>query len=180
MTYSPGPELDAIVAQKVLGTNVAGMAWCWAPDGNWYVMYPIDGRPPEEHPGMKRPVALGVCCCLDDDDPADLMLPPRMFGGPHNTLCYDVVPAYSTDIAAAWVVVEKMQGAKWSFRLTWNCKWDDDVDLVLKEIMDPSGLCCGLIDASFGSAQYGLVQDTDKSPAMAICLAALRAVRVIQ
>ena len=107
-------ELDALVAEKVMGWERRGGAWV-----------------PEKW-----------------DDPSSL--PPGVITTqPH---FYFWKP--STDIAAAWMVVEKMNC---DFRFDWN---------------HGEGVYC----ASFGTNKY--VGCDNKSPARAICLAALKAVGV--
>jgi len=99
----PGRELDALVAEKVMG---------WAPEypGGWL-------HPPRNHPNRKK--------YLDHDG------------------C-SVLQPYSTDIAAAWEVVEKIE---YNLELIEDEEW---------------------IASFFGVRAFG------KSAPHAICLAALK------
>ncbi len=73
----PGPELDALVAEKVMGLEVS-----------WWSLHPHPD--PDEWHEVLLP-----------DDKGDM--PTRQVGGPGGR----TVSPYSTSIAAAWEVVEK-------------------------------------------------------------------------
>ena len=122
----PGRELDALVAEKVMGQTVrlADDMGVDHDEGDFFVNKPDSKEPRWGH----------------------------MLGLPH----------YSTDIAAAWAVVEKMQGLGWTFQV-------DDV---------------GFNDSTEGKWRVVLTEETkghDYHPAdgdtapHAICLAALKA-----
>ena len=92
-------ELDARVA-RALGLDVVGEGRCQKYEhGEWGVS---TGWPKEVTPAWPiRPIYVAHCVCdLEDFDGMP------MFG--HFWGCLDVVSEYSTDIAAAWQVVEWM------------------------------------------------------------------------
>ncbi len=77
----PGRELDALVAEKV-------MSWEWVS---------AEGEDPADLP------------CLVGPGPADCFYPRVAERYPELPTAGGTLPAYSTDIAAAWTVVEKMR-----------------------------------------------------------------------
>ena len=91
---SPGRELDAIVAEKVMGTP--------KPEQDVYELYPAGawllagqfGRD-DLHPGWTVKTGTNP----DDSQLIDTWFEPKHF---------------STDIAAAWEVVEKLTGLEWT------------------------------------------------------------------
>lgn len=155
MTELPaGKELDALVAEKVMGLRVAGFADCLAPEGDWSVRS-NDGPP--NRPVYILPKCTGeefhaylrdLCYSSEgavarrvagDDDMKRKEIEEyyrrewerdQLFG--HNIVhCLGVVPEYSTDIAAAWEVVEKLRGRKWFVEVTVRTPHYDDVEVVL-------------------------------------------------
>lgn len=122
----PGRELDALVAEKVMG---------WAPNypGGW-------PHPPKDEPNRKRHMAADGTT---------------------------VIPAYSTDIAAAWEVVEKVGPlfGQRSFHLRWAPVMKDDDTPWLASWFDIN------VDHDTGAAH-----GRGGTAPHAICLAALKAV----
>lgn len=131
-----GPELDALVAEHVMGLEYRKEKAFARPDG-WF---------PKEHPE--------ACPRLDDPDFHEHF-------GKHPATC----PPYSTDIAAAWTVVEKLK----------NFQLDEHGDETLRLIYQPDfkdhpwNFC-------FGDSDNAAVADT--AP-LAISRAALKAVRAL-
>jgi hypothetical protein len=104
---SVGLELDRAVAEKVMELEVVGELPCAVYDGCW--------RECQEAP--MRLLYLerqenGNCYC-EFRESVD-----RTYFG-HIHLCLDVVPPYSTDIAAAWQVVEKMMATHERVQVLW-------------------------------------------------------------
>jgi len=124
-----GRELDALVAEKVMGKKVrilSNSLFCWEYDGEYENLY-----------GLAQPI-----------------------------------PAYSTDISAAWQVVEKL------------CNWDvDDNMLILKgqgpDIEDKGPDREDPRDWQWWEAEingtWGKVEAQAETAPLAICLAALKA-----
>jgi hypothetical protein len=94
-----GREMDAQIHERLFGVPVVGWCTCAWVDGE------RSAHPESEDPAgwscyaERGPVFVEHCCCehaaLDET---------RYFG--HVSSCLGVVPPYSTDIAAAWQVVE--------------------------------------------------------------------------
>ena len=142
-----GRELDALIAEKVMGLDVLGWASgvCYGGDG-WY----IQDAEPKTHPAF-----LEHCFC-DIGDYGDSW--PVALG--HDVGCLGVVRFYSTEIAAAWEVVEKLRGMGLNIRLhTWGEGWQFACGNVFTDWVIPD-------DAYWSTA---------KTIPHAICLSALRA-----
>lgn len=148
-------QLDADVERLVFGREVLGMAACrpWQDGTGYYVDDEQASRP--DH--VMRPVYVGPGCYglgrCTSTDPAT-----TVFG--HWAECLEVVPAYSTDLASAWLVVERMRD-RWEFRLT---RWHED--------LDAPEWCALFFDRRLGSADGEVYAET--AP-LAICRAALAA-----
>lgn len=128
-----GRELDAEVAEKVMGFRW----WENSANGLCYLL--------RETPRRSRNEATNAIWVECAAQPVDFAR--RWYS--------DGVPCFSTDIAAAWLVVEKLRGMDCGVHL--NCyvtSWDC-------EIVNPGGLSC-------------VVRDQPTAP-LAICLAALKA-----
>jgi hypothetical protein len=120
-----GRELDALVAEKVMGLKVVGRCCAVFVEGEWSI-HP-DAEPEgwtcyaELAPVYARP----ECDCAESvvreydtpekaelyreiDAERDARQAISMAKTGHRTYCLGVVPGYSTDIAAAWEVVEKL------------------------------------------------------------------------
>ncbi|TAL42000.1 MAG: hypothetical protein EPN91_09370 [Salinibacterium sp.] len=127
--HQPGPELDALIAEKVFHLNVVGLARVWSPDGS-----PTFLHPEEDHEGVLRPCFVEACGCddapwlrteddfrrsfpnmtpeeltstvalLNDEDVAEFARDKASWGHHHH--CLEAVPAYSTDNGAALSVLE--------------------------------------------------------------------------
>lgn len=163
-----GRELDALVAERIMGLQVL-------PEFLHAKRYPT-GDPPcldslqdarNEYGLGKHPFFVSPDCgCedLDKTDPFELgdggphpwRDLPRFHG--HAALCPEFVPLYSTDIAAAWSVVERMR------ELGWRLNLDD---------------FCFRYTALFSNSagDHASAHGSLTAP-YAICLAALRAVGV--
>lgn len=148
-------ELDALVAEKVMGLNILGITSC-VHHHFWYVQY--DGQ------GQKdQPVYLRRCVCYIKEVGATIILG-------HISACLDVVPFYSTDISSAWQVVDKIEELGFILfplerrtplwlRYRWSARFvtsDDPVGLPLL-------------------AEEGFIGEGE-TPAAAICYAALKVV----
>lgn len=136
---TPGRELDALIAEKVMG-------YTRGVDSFTLTSY----RTPQYPNGV--PVEQDVLRPHDPDSGPDLCLEDEFWS----------VTPYSTDIAAAWTVVEKIKTLKiegvflieytpHNKNKQWACGWDNYGDF----------------NGSFGM-----------TPPLAICLAALKAVGV--
>lgn len=88
-------ELDALVAEKVMG------------DVEWDVV--IEGS---SRAGLR-------CATREEAEAQKPQLAERYHVGP--VVLHGDVPEYSTDIAAAWLVVEKMRQKGYSVRI--DCQW---------------------------------------------------------
>jgi hypothetical protein len=97
-----GPELDALVAEKVLGWKVLGTKQAWRPEGDWS-MTPGDGA--------ERPVYLRHCIC-DIKEPGDDQIWQWTYGftelGGHGPQCLAVVPCFSEEMTPALEVLDKV------------------------------------------------------------------------
>ena len=163
---TPGRELDALVAEKVMGLKVGG--FCPAS------CYPTGDDPRAEGLGTignmngLHPFSVPDDCDCDNLDVVDLEQwdynegrhpwadTARPFG--HSTLCLQWVPAYSIDIAAAWDVAEKVPYALCLMRV--DGKWRAQFWELRKYTSRPQGEA-----------------DAPTAP-RAICVAALRAMGV--
>ena len=120
-TMPAGREMDAFVAEKVMGLQVLGNAHCACPEGDWYICGTQKDYTGDY--GTIRPVYLRKCGCdgakksnaeLVKDNPelADTMKEKEIDDIVHGHIsyaCLEVVPEYSTSIAAAWEVAEKLR-----------------------------------------------------------------------
>lgn len=107
-------ELAALVAIKVMGLNVLGVATCTHIDGEWDVNVTWS---PDSHWAHQEPIYL----------PSDHSMPCERCAEPENDMngkfqgysemCLRVVPSYSTDIASAMLVVEKMRSDGWAVEI---------------------------------------------------------------
>lgn len=93
-------ELNALIAEKVMGLQVLGVTACERDPECGYLEVPydpIDGR------GESRSIYLRNCRCDNEKRATDT----DYFG--HFAGCVEVVPDYSLCIADAMLVVEKMR-----------------------------------------------------------------------
>ena len=105
-----GRELDALVAEKVMGATLTGPVGADYIEGEWTVWGAPSGNQRVE------PSCLRHCLC-ENTDKYYADHPDRYRGhswesknvGGHYPPCVMVVPRYSTSIAAAWEVVEKLR-----------------------------------------------------------------------
>lgn len=149
-----GRELDALVAEQVMGWPVLGWTTCAYADGEW-TMHPGDEPSGFMVHAEHAPVYLRTCHCADVDvEDLELVEEDRIFG--HYTFCLDVVPRFSTEIAAAWQVVEKMRSLGWFYSVS-------DVIEINEHL------------ARFFKPDQPDAQAMDASVSLAICRAALKA-----
>lgn len=128
-----GRELDELIADKVMGLEYRAWKAYCAPEG-WYPK----GAPP--------------CNDRDSDDDA---IDADGYEGE--------LPWYSTDIAAAWLVMENLKLLQYDVLVRWSEEPQNGRNY-------HRWLCWIATDAKTG---YGADAD---SPSLAICLAALKAV----
>ena len=118
-TMPAGREIDALVAEKVMGIVILGEARCAAPEGDWMVLSGLDDL--DDTYGVTRSVYLDMCHCenLDRGDQELAKENPHLvdticqnrkerqvFG--HDVICLGVVSEYSNFMEPAWQVVEKV------------------------------------------------------------------------
>ena len=91
---SPGRELDALVAEKVMGR----CRWCWDNREKWLKIPSEEGFEGSSHQ-------------VGDEDEIDPLTGERVwYCLKHNKLAWTLnIPPFSTDIAASWEVMEKMR-----------------------------------------------------------------------
>lgn len=127
-----GRELDALVAEKVMGKKtrrLSGNLYCWEYDGDYKNLH-----------GLAQPI-----------------------------------PAYSTDLSAAWEVVEKL------------CNWDVDDNMLvlqgqgpdLEKKRSPDGEAPQWWEAEIAGTWGKVMVEAETAP-LAICLAALKAIAEIK
>ena len=91
-------EMDAMVAERVLGMKVLGWTTCVHVDGSWSI------HPDSDVEGWncyaeRGPVWLHRCLChLGEREPRH-----AAFG--HGASCLEVIPNFSTDLAEAWSIL---------------------------------------------------------------------------
>lgn len=108
-----GRELDALVAEKVMELEVPGSAVvfidpeCCIP---WHGSVTDESRKDVEEKTYRYywPIYLAHCCCDFKNEQRDR---EEIFS--HSVYCFEPVPFYSTDIAAAWELVEKLRAEDW-------------------------------------------------------------------
>ena len=106
----PGRELDLLIAEKIMGLEIADSLVDELED--YYPTYKV----------------------TDDEDWSELP-----------------VPKYSTDIAAAWKVVEKMKNNHWPFYLAnydnkWSCQFAKDSSHAISDQV-PHAICLAALKA---------------------------------
>ena len=101
MTPEEHRQLDAEIAAKVFGITVIGEAPCGAPDGYWHVH--LNAGP--DSGCVVSPVYQKIVPDLWAGDTGPLAV-PKLNGVSEYALA--PVPEYSTEIAAAWEVAEKL------------------------------------------------------------------------
>ena len=105
LAMTAGPELDALIETNVFGGTVVGTAGCYDPEGGGWL---IAKDASEMDGGYElRPIVIGAygCRCHDLRDSIRERFPSA---GNHFRICLAAVPDYSTNIADAWQVVEKV------------------------------------------------------------------------
>lgn len=135
--YEAGRETDALVAEQVMGLRVS--AW-----SIHLVDSPADLAEKEWRPGLFPPDDFPtevLMADMDGDCPRREMLTEDGWAG---------IPRYSTDIAAAWEVVEKLRHLD-PILSTDRCEWE-----------------CGFGEGPTGHSAYA------PTAPLAICRAALR------
>ena len=105
------PDLDWRVAELVMGLDVPGMLMV-TPDHDSPSAYCVPYRQEPHGLDAPRPVYVAHCACdMDERQPSD-----EDYWG-HYAACLEVVPRYSTDIAAAWQVADKLHNSGWWVRV---------------------------------------------------------------
>lgn len=142
---TPGRELDALIAEKVMGWVRGGKDDHTRPfhtkrtiieeDGDRWVEHYLDWESKGPHDRISSPEGEIIYLCGCKDNPS-------------------TIPSYSTDIAAAWEVMEKLCQYMPKIRITENTG-----DFYY--------------EAEIGHNNYG---SSTENPAHALCLAALKAV----
>ena len=96
-----GPRLDAWVAEHVMGLTILGDAPVWEDHEEPVFMHVLSEK--FRRPGQRvRSVYVNECCC------AQWSQDTRDYLGGHGPTCLVAVAAYSSDLEAAWEVVEKV------------------------------------------------------------------------
>lgn len=145
-----GNELDALIAEHIFNLQVLGISPCIETTDKaevWLLNDKVDwgGR------AERLPIYLRECRCAE-------RIPEDEIWNGHISLCVAVVPRYSADIAAAWLVVEKMKvthGAWVEFEDTWRADFQH-----------------GMV----GSPHFSKGTGSGDTAPLAICRAALKAV----
>lgn len=132
-----GRELDALIAEKVMGATV---------------VYPYRSEPGHPYPGVNP---------IWTDEPWQATSNPQSISGLEN------VPHYSTNIADAWMVVEKM--GRWHGFDFMIVMPDPEQTFHLRTYE------AGWYEATNDGPERRVVSYADTAP-LAICLAALKAV----
>lgn len=174
-----GRELDALVAEKVMGLTVLPLRMVAAfVEGEWS-LHPESTVEGWACHSEEAPVYVSRCMCdlgpiqVPEDDPETNHLrhehnetwqkefdAEREKWG-HTSRCLDVVPTYSTDIKAAWKVVEAMREHDFTFII-------DNTSFVW---------CAGFSPLAAPDRIQWVANDSAR---LAICLAALSAVEAGQ
>lgn len=157
-----GHTLDALVAELVMGYIILGEQTCVYVEGEWSVHFDSDPT------GWacfaeKRSVRVGDTCHCANDQKNPEYAGFRWWAGHHES-CVQAVIKYSTDIAAAWQVVE-------TFRRGANGKAACCVELFVTDYPQPQDCRCSI----YGPDTADAVAWANEMP-FAICLAALKAV----
>ena len=151
-------ERDALVGEKVMGLSVVGE--CWATT-DWEGGYLLELEPLYEFDHQVFVYVRSCQCEVIRNSPTyDTKYDIIICG--HFANCLEIVPSYSTDIAAAWKIVEKItKGNNWELTIeTDSGEWE---------------VRC---NAHFSRKDYNERQYNSRAMTAphAICLAALKAV----
>lgn len=170
-------ELDALVAEKVMGRKVVGRALAISTEGVWEVQGPEVGSSDNWMCAAEKaaPVMLDLDKdrhCLCETGSQEDEFSKRDICG-HFNGCLAVVPRYSTDIAAAWKVIEKL-------RLFEEAYEAFELGIVKNPVTGTEKWYAGLgYENKHGKSMFHAHKFvTADTPSHAICLAALRAVGV--
>lgn len=156
-TLQAGRELDAMVAERVMGWKVVGYVDAWGECGPEEPM-----AEPGDHPAY---VEECICEWVRQNNVEYGKDPEHGWIHGHSWQCLAIVPEHSTSVAAAWEVVEKMRERGWQLHLQgphggWRARfvwWGETIPVVgARPRIDPHA-------------------DADTAP-LAICLAAIQAV----
>lgn len=138
---NPGIELDKLIAEKIMGFEYCDLT-VTAEHGL------VIG--PGFLPGKKETSTYKGKILINKDNPSLVM------------------PSYSTSIADAWTVVEKLQ--RWKFTLTWEYDFGGGG-------RDPKPYASAIFNPVWEDQKEELFAEAETAP-HAICLAALRALGV--
>ena len=149
-----GREIDVLVAEKVMGLTIAHRDWpCYTPpDGSTYEAAVEDDGGAVPWGGERGPVYFRGTPYVDNGTP--------------ESAWYEPVPFYSTDIAAAWLVVERVA----------TIDKGEPGGLEVAVIRYPDRWECHI---ETNSAAFLCIEEASTAP-LAICLATLRAIEVRQ
>jgi len=168
-----GRELDALVAEKVMGLRVAGRCCAVFVEGEWSIHPDSEPAGWACYAGIEPVYARADCDCAEPlvreyespekaalyaeiDAEREKRQSAAIAKTGHRTYCLRIVPNYSTEIAAAWEVLEKIGRAT---EIRWHPKAEQHVLVMI-----------GVYDTPGGVAEAETVP-------LAICLAALEVVR---
>lgn len=118
-----GRELDAEISAKVFGKPVIGWEPAFCPEGTWCFI-------PAEHDDYANQPVFVDCCDGDHSDcDSDFLGEKRFFERTgHGHSCCDVVPCYSSEVSAAFSVVERMRELGWWCQMRTPWGGDDEGD----------------------------------------------------
>ena len=117
-TMNAGRELDALIAEKVMGMKVLGNETCVYVEGDATVHIGTDPKGWSCFAEIGPVVAGEYCRCEEYKDDSEYK--DFTWKYDHLEVCLKPVPNYSTSIADAWLVVEKLRSAQPSWHLIIN------------------------------------------------------------
>ena len=161
-----GRELDALVAEKVMGLQVLGLANANNYDGDWIVFGDAIPEGDNNEPVFLRDAEIPCQSCVswDEWNKERPEMPEEKLANGHYSSCLEVVPFYSELIGAAWQVVEKLFADGFEVRV--NLNHDDYF----------KNEC--IISKEYWKEEDDIVVNRVETIPLAICLAALKAVKV--
>lgn len=158
-----GRELDALIAEKVMGLEIVGKATCVHVDGESTVHLDSSAEGWSCFAETANVTVGPYCRCSKDINNPEHAAFKRL--GAHLESCLVPVMFYSTEIGDAWLVVERLIGLH--FHNVEVRHWIDPFDTAM-----PSGWMCKL-----EGDDVAIAERADTAP-IAICLAALKAVGI--
>jgi hypothetical protein len=135
MAMQPGRELDALVAERVFGIQAIVMNW------------PCEVNPDT---GRAYPIQFPDPCDLEDPQLVDVVFSPYASTAVLEPPV-EILPRYSTDIAAAWQVVEHLKpfaSGRHSIDISWAMRlvkpmWCVEINGLSNALADtaPEAIC---------------------------------------